>query len=116
MRAKRPWLGVLLVATAVVAAGCADQGFVGTLVNPCRHEVEFHWQAVPTGADTSSSPVGVNPVPPLSSIAAVGLPGGDVLVSVPALGWSERWAAPRASDERTFTIPTDLCVGPDDGA
>lgn len=116
MSAKRRWLGVLLAATTVVAAGCADQGFVGTLVNPCRHEVEFHWQKVPPGADTSSSQVGLDVVPPLTSRRAVDLPSDfDVLVSVPALGWSERWAAPQAGDQRTFTIPTDLCRDPDDG-
>lgn len=107
---------MLLAGIVAIAAGCVDQGFVGTLVNPCRYEVEFHWQKVPPGGDTSSSPVTIRVVAPRSSGTVVELPSDfDVLVSVRELGWSERWAAAQAGDERTFTIPTDLCLDPDGG-
>ncbi len=91
-------------------SGCADQGFVGTLVNPCNHDVEFYWQEVPSDATTSGSPVTIRLVAAQSHGAVVELPSDfDVLVPVPELGWSERWVSARAGDERTFTIPTELC-------
>jgi len=89
---------------------------IATILKPEQVYDEANRAIYTAMCDLYAERVGIDVVPPLTSRRAVDLPSDfDVLVSVPALGWSERWAAPRAGDERTFTIPSREGDGDDTG-